>query len=123
MKKSTTYNKLVRDKIPEIIANHPKRQKAVYHKLEDSQEIEDAICAKLLEESKELIREYRDLHPENILKEAADVLAVVSLIISRCGFRWTDVDKASRESLRVKGSFEELYFLESVEDRDETSDV
>ena len=106
------YNKLVRDRIPEIIENSGK--KANYRVL-DEKEYRQALKDKLLEEVNEfLVAETKEEMIEELV-DISDVLFYIKLAIyndyDHKYFRYIQ-DKKYAE----KGTFHNRYFLESVED-------
>lgn len=99
-----TYNKLVRDRIPEIIENDNK--KCTYRVLEDAEYIE-AIDAKLDEE----LAEY---HRDQNLEELADLLEVLYAAAKARGYSTDDLEKLRREKAEKRGGFSKRLFLECV---------
>lgn len=101
------YNKLVRDKIPQIIENDGR--KAVYRYLNDKIEYLNELEKKLNEE----LKEYED---SKSLEEMADILEVLfSLCIAR-GHSVEELLKMREEKAMIRGSFKEKIFLERVDD-------
>lgn len=99
------YNKLVRDKIPDIIRQTGK--KPITH-IAKGEEYEKALTRKLREEVAEFLT-----NPS--VEEAADVLEVIQTI---CTFKKIDVSKL--ETVRQKkaaerGGFKERIILEKTE--------
>lgn len=98
----TKYNKLVRDKIPQIISANGGTSKT--HVADDA-EYQEALTRKLLEEATEWIK-------EGSIEEMADVFEVITAILQTKG--WTieqivDVQKKKRED---RGGFEGRIILE-----------
>lgn len=106
------YNKLVRDKIPEIIAQ---QGKSVSFRALKGDELKAALKDKLIEEAYELVNAETE---EQIIEEAVDVLEVlyriIGVFISNGGFPKVDFFKV--EKCKEKGAFIKGYFLESVGD-------
>jgi len=101
------YNKLVRDKIPQIIEDDGR--KAVYRYLNDNMEYLNELEKKLNEE----LKEYED---SKSLEEIADILEVLfSLCIAR-GYSVEELLKMREEKAMIRGSFKEKIFLERVDD-------
>lgn len=101
------YNKLVRDKIPQIIEDDGR--KAVYRYLNDNMEYLNELEKKLNEE----LKEYED---SKSLEEMADILEVLfSLCIAR-GYSVEELLKMREEKAMIRGSFKEKIFLERVDD-------
>ena len=103
----TVYNKLVRDRIPEIIRSKGKACKV--RRIEDSEEIVELLEAKLIEEWDEYL-EQRDV------MELADILEVVFSLAERLGEKPEALMKLREAKARERGAFRDGIFLESVED-------
>jgi predicted house-cleaning noncanonical NTP pyrophosphatase (MazG superfamily) len=98
------YNKLVRDRIPEIIRS--KGDNPVTHTASD-EEFEQKLKEKLKEEADEFFRDGQE-------EELADILEVVHAI---CGHKKIDIKKL--ENLRKKkaaerGAFQDKIILDEV---------
>lgn len=104
------FNKLVRDKIPEIIAKQGK--KVTFRVLQDDEK-EQALKDKLIEEVQELINaETR----EQVIEEMADIQEVLIALRSKYKIRLVEVQTVGVNKHAKRGGFENGYFLESVED-------
>ena len=104
------YNKLVRDKIPEIIEEQGK--KVNYHILEQEEFIE-ALKDKLIEEAKEL-KEVKTT--SDIVEELADILEVYTCFIDAIHMNIKIVEESVLKKREKKGAFDKRIFLESVEE-------
>ncbi|MBR6186901.1 MAG: nucleoside triphosphate pyrophosphohydrolase [Clostridia bacterium] len=104
---SIQYDKLVRDKIPEVIAASGKRPVA---DLLPAQEIQAALERKLLEE----VREYLD---SRSIEEMADVLEVLRGIAFHRGVSWDEIERERMRKREERGGFEKGVRLLSVESR------
>ena len=102
-----TYNKLVRDKIPQNIDNIEGR-KATWRVM-DNREYMQELNKKLLEESNEFIE-------ENSVEELADVMEVIEAIMKAQNIKWEDVRKIQDNKRAKKGSFNDKIYLEYVEE-------
>src|SRR5215469_11905679 len=102
-------NKLVRDRIPEIIAatgrqpvtrvlDHPS-----YHK---------ALIGKLAEEA----REAADASPDDLPGELADILEVIKTLATTIGMTWDELQALAAAKQSQRGGFSERIFLQYVED-------
>lgn len=100
------YNKLVRDRIPEIIAADGK--KANTRLLKDKQYLEELI-KKLQEESKELAE-----NPS--VEELEDIKELVIAIRVALGIHAGELEEARRKKAHTNGRFKKKIFLESVDD-------
>ena len=104
--KKKTHNKLVRDRIPEIIDEAGKMHRVRQVK---GGELREFAFKKLQEEVQEFIE-------DPCAEEAGDVLEIFHFICHRLGFHAHTIE-AERTSKRiVRGSFEMGYVLDWVED-------
>ncbi|MBX4262358.1 nucleoside triphosphate pyrophosphohydrolase [Clostridium estertheticum] len=99
-----TYNKLVRDKIPEIIKSSGKNFDTHYAKKE---EILPLLETKLNEE----VSEY--LEAKN-LEELADVMEVLFGLANALGYSQEDLINKRNEKKEERGGFEKGIVLEKV---------
>lgn len=102
-----TYNKLVRDKIPEEI-NNMKGRKAKSRIMNNEEYIRE-LNRKLLEESHEFVE-------ENDIEELADLMEVIEVIMKIKNMQWDEVRKVQIEKRNKKGSFDKKIYLEYVEE-------
>ena len=100
------HNKLVRDRIPEIIENSGKT--AVTRILCD-QEYARCLEAKLDEEVTEF-------HRDQSIEELADILEVVLALCSLKGHTTAELEAAYRKKHEARGGFEQKIYLISAED-------
>lgn len=99
------YNKLVRDKIPEIIRNDD--ETPITRELSDN-EFKTELERKLLEEYNEvLIAKNRS----DRLEEIADMLEVISSLIELEDSNLESVIKIMKEKRKEKGGFSKKIFL------------
>ena len=98
------YNKLVRDKIPEIIEQDGK--KCTMRVLNDEEYLK-ALDAKLDEE----LAEY---HKDQNVEELADLLEVLYAVAEARGFTKDEVEAVRERKAEKRGQFKEKLFLESV---------
>ena len=101
------YNKLVRDKIPEIISNN--REKPIVRILNDN-EYKEALEKKLYEEYLEVIH----ADGSDRLEELADMLEVMQALAKIAGYSIEDIIDSSLEKTHKRGAFDEKIFLEKV---------
>lgn len=99
------YNKLVRDKIPQIIEEDDKVCK-IHILLQD--EYIEALETKLLEE----VSEYQQ---DKNLEELADVLEVLQSICIARGHSLEQLEELRKKKLDERGGFRDRIFLEYVE--------
>lgn len=100
-----TYNKLIRDKIPQIIEATGK--KATIEKLND-EDYRSLLDQKLYEELEEFKQE-RDVN------ELADLVEVVYAIVLEKGITIDEFEKIRVEKRNERGGFEQRLKLVSVE--------
>lgn len=99
------YNKLVRDKIPEIIAND--NGKTCVTRIMDDDEYLSALNLKLQEE----LKEYLD---GNNVEELADLEEVLRAILDIKGVSYDEFEAIRKEKAEKRGAFKKKIFLESV---------
>lgn len=99
------YNKLVRDKIPEIIEADGKTCKT---RILSDEEYIAALEAKLNEE----VAEYQ---ADKNLEEMADVLEVLRAICLARGYSLEELEAVRANKVEERGGFVKKIFLESVE--------
>ena len=104
MKKHIVYNKLVRDRIPEIIEASGKT--CVAEVLPQDAYIQ-ALDAKLNEE----LAEYQQ---SKSLEELADLLEVMGAVVKARGYTWEELTRARNEKCSRRGAFEQRIFLKEV---------
>ncbi len=100
------YDKLVRDKIPEIIGNNGCNAK---FQILSEEDYIAALDQKLLEE----VKEYQ---ADKSLEEMADVLEVLYAICNARGYTIDELEAKRQEKNIDRGGFEKRLFLEYVED-------
>ena len=132
--KKVTHNKLVRDRIPNIIIGHGLSFKA--RKL-DAVEFENELTNKLVEEANEVAekvqwlnhkceqepvsKEEHALDMQEIKEELADVLEVYVHLVKSLDLTTNDIEVAANEKRAKRGSFEDRIYLEWVEDANEAN--
>ncbi|MFA9558604.1 phosphoribosyl-ATP pyrophosphohydrolase [Evansella sp. AB-rgal1] len=104
------YNKLVRDRIPEII-----RKNGTYCSVRrlDGLEFEREAQKKLKEE----ISEYLDAdNAEQAVEELADLLELIYCLSEHHGYSKEELEAIREDKADRRGSFHERWFLEQVDD-------
>lgn len=96
------YNKLVRDKIPDIIRE--KGEEAKIHTASDK-EYQEKLLEKLREEAEEFIKSRTE-------EELADILEVLESIKRLNKFSDEKIDKIKAEKRAKRGGFEKRIILE-----------
>lgn len=102
-----SYNKLVRDKIPEIIKNN--NETPITRILSD-EEYKVELEKKLLEEYQEVIAS----SGKDRLEELADMLEVMISLASLDDATLEDIIELADKKRNKRGGFKEKIFLESV---------
>lgn len=105
------YNKLVRDKIPEIIAAD--NATANIRTLEQDEFIKE-LFNKVKEEIEELVKAREDR--KEVMKEISDVYEVLDAIIKNLGLSKDEILKLQSERRDKRGGFKKRIFLESTEE-------
>ena len=100
------YNKLVRDRIPEIIAA---QGKTCQYEVMSQEAYRAALDQKLTEE----LREY---HASGELEELADLLEVIYAIAESRGETAQSLNALAEEKAAARGRFREKYLLLSVDE-------
>ena len=102
--KEIIYDKLVRDKIPEIIEKSGKQC-----------EIEILSDEKYLEMiDKKLSEELLEYHKDKNLEELADLLEVIYAATKARGYSNEDLEKARAEKAEKRGGFDKKILLKKV---------
>lgn len=104
------YNKLVRDKILEIIELDAKVYKS---RILTDKQYAAALAKKFAEEAQELIDAGED---EDILGELSDIVELVHAKLKLVNKSWEDMEKIRIKKLDTRGGFSKKIFLESVEE-------
>lgn len=106
------HNKLVRDKIPNIIKENG--EYALTRILTDK-EFDEALSEKLLEETTEILNATKK---EDITEELADLLEVIYAKASANGICFLDVELARQRKKALKGGFCDKVFLIHTSDQE-----
>lgn len=101
-----THNKLVRDKIPEIITSSGKQ--AVTRVLSDEEY--------LTELDRKLNEECTEYQSDKSIEEMADMLEVLYAIAEARGYSIEELEQVRAEKAEKRGGFSERVFLENVID-------
>ncbi len=105
MKKIKKHNKLIRDRILEIIeANKEKSYFRILNKKEYIREIKK----KILEEAKELIKAK---NKKEIVNEIVDVQELIDVLMSESGLTKLQIQKQQKVKNRKRGGFKKRLFL------------
>lgn len=101
-----TYNKLVRDKIPEVIASDGKRANT---RILNDKEYRKELIKKLQEEA-------RELQENPSVEELADIKELVIAIRESLKIHAGQLEDVRRKKATERGRFKKKIFLETVEE-------
>ncbi|PFO84730.1 nucleoside triphosphate pyrophosphohydrolase [Bacillus cereus] len=105
-----TYNKLIRDRIPEIIKQNGKTP---ITRILDEKEYIEEIGKKIGEE----LTEYLEAESkEHKVEELADLLELINALAQYEGVTLEGVEKVRKQKAEKRGGFEERIFLVKVHD-------
>ena len=104
MASTIVHNKLVRDKILDIIAVAGKTYQA---HIADDREYQEALYAKIIEE----LNEFKE-NPS--IEEAADIMEVVNSLFEYNGFKLEDIEEMRKIKAAKRGGFQKRFVLDSV---------
>ncbi len=99
------YNKLVRDRIPEIIKSEGRNVKV---KILNDEEYRSELNKKLQEEVKEYIE-------DNNVEELTDIVEVIYGILGSMGVSIEEFEKVRKDKAEKRGAFKEKIFLQEAE--------
>lgn len=101
------YPKLIRDKVPEVIAKNEGRQAAT-RTLDDDAEFLRFLLKKIVEEANEVSRAENTLQ---LTEEIADVHEVLAAILKLKGIALDDVRNAQKKKREERGGFEKRLLM------------
>ncbi len=105
-----TYNKLVRDRIPEIIENTGKEFST---RILENKEYIKELKKKSFEELQEYVEANNN---EDAIEELADVLEIIHALAEYHGSSIEEVEEVRKQKAEKRGGFKEKIFLIEVED-------
>ena len=100
-----TYNKLVRDKIPQMIENENRHPVT---RILETEEYKQELNKKLQEEVAEYIE-------DNNVEELADIVEVVYGILDSMNVSIEEFEKVRNAKVQKRGAFKERIYLESAD--------
>jgi len=103
------HNKLIRDRIPEIIEHEGGGAKI--RTLSD-EEYKQELLIKLVEEAREALESKGD--NKELTKEIGDVLEVIDYLIKVFGLDEKEIKRTKKERKQSRGGFDKKLFLEYV---------
>ncbi len=101
------YNKLVRDRIPEIIESDGKIC---------TTEILPDDCYRQMLDAK-LDEELAEYQESKSLEELADLLEVMRAVVKARGWTWEQLEQVRQEKAAKRGGFEKKIFLKEVTEK------
>lgn len=104
------YNKLVRDKVPQIIQNEGK---VVYYSMLDGDNLRKMLKIKLIEESRDVSKA---MTKEEMINELADVYEVIEAIYEVFDISEDDVYLINHKKIQEKGTYKSGAYLMCVEE-------
>lgn len=104
------YNKLVRDRIPEVIKNTGKKFKT---RILNTEEYITELKNKSFEELEEYVNTNND---EDAVEELADLLEIIHALAEYHGASIETVEEVRKQKAEKRGGFKEKIFLIEVED-------
>jgi len=106
------YNKLVRDRIPEIITVDNEIPKI---KILKNKEFVDELLKKLHEETKEAMVAVKNTDKEGLAKEIGDLYEIIDSLIENFSLDRNEILKLQNERREKRGGFKEKIFLIETE--------
>lgn len=103
---SDVYPKLVRDKIPELLAD--RAIPVSMRTLDDDDEYTSYLLAKLIEEATELAHSKT---PQSQIEELADVYEVLDAALEQLKLTHADITEAQAEKRQKRGGFKKRILL------------
>ena len=104
--KNVKYNKLVRDKIPEIIAGNDDLE--IETKVLSREEAITELKKKIVEEGEELISSNK---LDDIKDELADIQEIIYALERETGIKREEVEEIRKTKAKKRGGFEKRTFL------------
>lgn len=131
MSKKIKYNKLVRDRIPNILIKQNKAFKCKH--LETDTDLQTAVACKVLEEAKEVCSSAQNLaikgevtnagtplsgRKNELVNEVADLMEVTFALMKSFHITAKQVTQAMEYKAKERGKFNDGIYLEWVEEED-----
>jgi len=109
----TIYNKLIRDRIPEIISQHGKKYSV---SIIPRDKFLFALSSKLIEESTEVTEAISKNDRHETIKELADLLEVFETLIDILEIQMSEIQDIQLQRKKSRGGFSKRLWLEWVEE-------
>ncbi|MDI4647880.1 nucleoside triphosphate pyrophosphohydrolase [Cohnella hashimotonis] len=104
------YNKLVRDRIPQVLEA---KSLAYRTRILDEEEYIKELVTKLKEESAEY---FAAQNPKDSLEELADILEIIRALATVHGASWEELEAIRERKAEARGGFHERVYLIDVDD-------
>lgn len=104
------YNKLVRDKIPQIIERNGK---TFHTRILNAEQYRNELQTKLREEAEEF---FQAKNSQEALEEMADMLEVIRALSVVHGANWEQLEAIRVKKAEARGGFEDRVYLIDVDD-------
>ncbi len=104
------HNKLVRDRIPDVIRKNGGRPDVA---VLDDPKFKRELIRKVFEEAGELKNAKT---PDEVLNELVDIEELVRAIARRTGLSLKTIEKARQKKLKARGGFGKKFFLKHVDE-------
>lgn len=105
-----SYNKLVRDRIPEVIKS---KGKTCRTRILNSQEYIEQLNIKLSEE----VEEYRQSKDDaSSFEELADIVEIIKALVEAKGSSWEKLEAIRSRKANARGEFKTRVYLIDVDD-------
>jgi len=104
------YNKLVRDKIPQIIKANGKSHRT---RILSDEEYKKELKTKLREEAEEY---FQAKNSQEALEEMADMLEVIRALASTHGANWEELEAIRVQKAEARGGFDDRVYLIDVDE-------
>lgn len=105
------YNKLIRDRITELIEKDGLEFKT---RILDDKEYKQELLKKIVEEAQEV---FETTTREDLITELADVLEVIEAIVVANDFNPSEIEKVRMDRKEKRGGFKKKIFLEKMEEK------
>ena len=110
------YNKLIRDRILEVIKGAGERP---HWRILNKKEYFEEVKKKVVEEAKELTEEAKELikvkNKKEILNEVVDIQELLDVLISELGLTKSQIKKQQKIKNKKRGGFKKRLFLIKTE--------
>lgn len=103
------YNKLVRDRIPDVIKSNGKECRT---RILNEEEYKRELIIKLKEESEEY---FAAQSPKESLEELADMLEVIRALATVHGASWEELEALREKKVEARGGFQDRVYLIDVD--------